>query len=262
MCRGEQIPQGAVMAALLENKSIIVTGGSTGIGRASALRCAEEGARLVIADVNVEAGQALCAEIEGRGGAARFVRTDVTQAWQVQAMIAAAVDAYGRLDGALNNAGIEGTFTSITKMTEAEYDRTLAVDLKGVWLCIKYQVEQLLKQGSGGSLVSTASVAGLIGTRGGAAKHGVVGLTKCAAREYARKGIRVNAVCPGVIQTTMVERMTSATGITHQSLIDQEPMARLGEPREIGEAVVWLLSDLSSFVTGVALPVDGGYTAV
>lgn len=254
------------MSHLLADKSIIITGGSTGIGRASALRCAEEGARLVIADVNVDAGQAVCAEITGHGGQARFVRTDVTRAHEVQAMIAAAVAAYGRFDGALNNAGIEGTFTSITKMTEAEYDRTLAVDLKGVWLCVKFQIEQLLKQGSGGSIVSTASVAGLIGTRGGsaycAAKHGVVGLTKCAALEYARKAIRVNAVCPGVIQTPMVDRMTASTGISHQALIDQEPMARLGEPREIGEAVIWLLSDLSSFVTGVALPVDGGYTAV
>lgn len=254
------------MSGILNQKSIIITGGSTGIGRATALRCAEEGALLVIADVNVAAGEEICAEINRSGARARFIRTDVTRAEDVKAMIAAAVESYGRLDGALNNAGIEGTFTSITKMTEADYDRTLAVDLKGVWLCVKYQIEQFLKQGSGGSIVSTASVAGLIGTRGGsaycAAKHGVVGLTKCAALEYARKAIRVNAVCPGVIMTPMVERMTSETGIGHQALIDQEPMARLGEPREIGEAVVWLLSDLSSFVTGIAMPVDGGYVAV
>jgi len=254
------------MARALADKSIIITGGSTGIGRASALRCAQEGASITIADVNVADAEAVCAEIRAAGGSAQFVRTDVTDAAAVRAMIDAAVAAYGRLDGALNNAGIEGTFTSIAKMTEAEFDRTVLVDLKGVWLCVKAQVEQFLRQGSAGSIVSTASVAGLVGTRGGtaycAAKHGVVGLTRSAALEYARKGIRVNAVCPGVIQTPMVDRMTAGTGISHQALIDQEPMARLGEPREIGEAVVWLLSDLSSFVTGIALPVDGGYTAL
>ena len=200
------------------------------------------------------------------GGEAQYVSTDVTDGQAVRASIEAAVKAYGRLDGAFNNAGIEGNFTSITKMSEADFDRTVAVDLKGVWLCVKYQVEQLLKQGDGGSIVSTASVAGLVGSRGGsaycAAKHGVVGLTKSVALEYARKGIRVNAVCPGVIQTPMVDRMAAETGIGKQALIDQEPMARLGEPREIGEAVVWLLSDLASFVTGIAIPVDGGYTAL
>lgn len=254
------------MTKLLQDKSIIVTGGSTGIGRATALRCGAEGAAVTIADVNDSAGASVAAEIVAGGGRAHYIHTDVTNSAAVQAMIASAVAAYGRLDGALNNAGIEGTFTNIVKMTEADYERTVNVDLKGVWLCVKYEVEQLLKQGNGGSIVSTASVAGLIGTRGGsaycAAKHGVVGLTKCVALEYARKNIRVNAVCPGVIQTPMVERMTAETGITTQALIDQEPMARLGEPREIGEAVVWLLSDLASFVTGVALPVDGGYTAL
>jgi NAD(P)-dependent dehydrogenase (short-subunit alcohol dehydrogenase family) len=151
-------------------------------------------------------------------------------------------------------------------MTEEEYDRTVDVDMKGVWLCLKYQIETFLKQGTPGSIVSTASVAGLVGTRGGSAycgaKHGVIGITKSAALECARKSIRINAVCPGVIQTPMVDRMTSATGITSQALIDQEPMGRLGTPNEIGEAVIWLLSDLSSFVTGVAIPVDGGYIAV
>jgi len=254
------------MSGLLLDKSILVTGGSTGIGRASALRCAAEGAAVTVADVNDAAGAAVVAEITAGGGRAQYVHADVTDSGAVQAMIAAAVSAYGSLDGALNNAGIEGTFTNIMKMSEAEFDRTVNVDLKGVWLCVKYEVQQMLEQGRGGSIVSTASVAGLIGTRGGsaycAAKHGVVGLTKCVALEYARKGIRANAVCPGVIQTPMVDRMTRETGISMQALIDQEPMARLGEPREIGEAVVWLLSDLSSFVTGVALPVDGGYTAV
>lgn len=254
------------MAGLLQDKAIIITGGSTGIGRATALRAAQEGARLTIADVNLKDGETVVAQINNKGGTAQLVKTDVTRSAEVQAMIAATVSAYGRLDGAFNNAGIEGQFTSITKMTEEEYDRTLSVDLKGVWLCVKYQIEQFLKQGSAGSIVNTASVAGLIGTRGGsaycAAKHGVVGLTKCAALEYARKAIRVNAVCPGIIQTPMVDRMMAETGIVPQHLIDQEPIGRLGQPGEIGEAVLWLLSDLSSFVTGIAMPVDGGYVAV
>ncbi|MCC6706258.1 MAG: glucose 1-dehydrogenase [Gammaproteobacteria bacterium] len=254
------------MAGLLQDKAIIITGGSTGIGRATALRAAQEGARLTIADVNIKDGEAVVAEIKSKGGAAQFTKTDVTQSAEVKAMIAATVSAYGRLDGAFNNAGIEGHFTSITKMTEEEYDRTANVDMKGVWLCLKYQVEQFLKQGSAGSIVSTASVAGLIGTRGGsaycAAKHGVVGMTKCVALEYARKNIRANAVCPGIIQTPMVDRMMAGTGIVPQHLIDQEPIGRLGQPGEIGEAVIWLLSDLSSFVTGIAMPVDGGYVAV
>ncbi len=254
------------MAEQLLDKSIIITGGSTGIGRATAQRCAAEGAAVTVADLNDADGESLVAEISAAGGRAQYVHTDVTVSADVQTMIKRAVDAYGRLDGAFNNAGIEGNFTSIVKMTEAEYDLTVKVDMKGVWLCVKYQIEQLLKQGSPGSIVNTASVAGLVGTRGGsaycAAKHGVVGLTKCAALEYGRKGIRVNAVCPGVIETPMLERMTSETGIVHQALIDQEPIGRLGEAREIGAAVVWLLSDQSSFVTGIAMPVDGGYTAV
>ncbi|MEQ8495353.1 MAG: glucose 1-dehydrogenase [Gammaproteobacteria bacterium] len=254
------------MARVLEGKSIIVTGGSTGIGRASALRIAAEGAAVTLADVNEDAAAEVVANINEAGGRAHFIRTDVTRGDEVRAMIASAVDRYGRLDGAFNNAGIEGTFANILKMSEEEYDRTLAVDLKGVWLCVKYQVEQFLSQESGGAIVSTASVAGLVGTRGGsaycAAKHGVVGLTRAVALEFARKRIRVNAVCPGIIETPMLDRLTAETGIGHDALVAQEPVGRLGEAREIGEAVVWLLSDLASFVTGLAMPVDGGYTAV
>jgi NAD(P)-dependent dehydrogenase (short-subunit alcohol dehydrogenase family) len=254
------------MTRLLEGKSIVITGGSTGIGRASALRIAAEGAAVTLADVNEAAAADVVDTITAAGGRAHFLRTDVTRGDDVRAMIASAVDAYGRLDGALNNAGIEGTFANIAKMTEAEYDRTVAVDLKGVWLCVKYQVEQFLAQGSGGAIVSTASVAGLVGTRGGsaycAAKHGVVGLTRAVALEFARKQIRVNAVCPGIVETPMLERLAGDTGIPRETLVAQEPIGRLGEAREIGEAVVWLLSDLASFVTGIAMPVDGGYTAV
>lgn len=254
------------MSGRLQDKSIIITGGSTGIGRATALRAAREGANLIIADINDDDGESAVEEISANGGSARYCRTDVTVAAEVKASIDAAISAYGRLDGAFNNAGIEGNFTSITKMTEADYDRTVLVDLKGVWLCVKHQVEQFLKQASPGSIVSTASVAGLVGTRGGsaycAAKHGVVGLTKSVALEYARKNIRVNAVCPGIIETPMLDRMSGDNNIPREHLIAQEPMARLGEAREIGEAVVWMLSDEGSFVTGIAMPVDGGYTAL
>lgn len=253
------------MSRILKDKVILITGGSTGIGKASALRCAQEGASLILADINVEGGQAVVDEINSADGKARFIEIDVTQAAQVQLMIKTTIDTYGRLDGAFNNAGIEGAIVSIAKMTEQEFDRTVNVDLKSVWLCVKHQTQQFLKQQTKGSIVNTASVAGLVGTRGGSAygtaKHGVVGLSKCVALEYARKAIRVNSVCPGVVQTPMVDRMVSATGITTQSLVDQQPIGRFGEPKEIGEAVVWLLSDLSSFVTGIAMPVDGGYSS-
>ena len=204
--------------------------------------------------------------IKADGGNVMFVETDVTSSAAVRNLIEATLDTHGSLDGAFNNAGIEGAFTNIMKMTEAEFDRTVDVDLKGVWLCVKHEIEQMGSQGSGGSIVSTASVAGLVGTRGGsaycAAKHGVVGLTKCAALEFARKKIRVNAVCPGVIETPMLDRLMEETGLDKESFQAQEPMSRFGDPREIGEAVVWLLSDQSSFVTGIAMPVDGGYTAI
>ncbi len=254
------------MVGMLEGKTIVITGGSTGIGRATAERCSEEGAAVVIADINKTAAQETCDSIKANGGNVMFIETDVTNAAAVSSMIEVTVDTHGALHGAFNNAGIEGAFTNILKMTEAEFDLTVNVDLKGVWLCIKREIEQLVSQGAGGSIVSTASVAGLVGARGGsaycAAKHGVVGLTKSVALEYARKKIRVNAVCPGVIDTPMVDRLMAETGLDRSAFEQQEPMARFGDPREIGDAVVWLLSDQSSFVTGVAMPVDGGYTAI
>lgn len=254
------------MAGKLQDKVIIVTGGSTGIGRAAALRCAADGARVVVADVNtVEAPQTV-EMIRSAGGTAQFVRTDVTRAADVGALLATTVAAYGRLDGAFNNAGIEGDFTNILKMSEESFDRTIAVNLKGVWLCIKAQIGQFMAQGGGGAIVSTASVAGLVGTRGASAycasKHGVVGLTKAVALEYARKKIRVNAVCPGIIRTPMLDRLMAESSLAEQALVAQEPLDRLGEPREIGDAVAWLLSDEASFVTGIAMPVDGGYIAL
>lgn len=254
------------MAGILADKVIIITGGSTGIGHATALRCAEEGASLVIADVNKVKGQELADQLTKSHRRTLFVATDVSKADQVQAMVATTVKEFGRLDAAFNNAGIEGVFSNTVKITEDEFERTLAINLKGVWLSMKYEIEQMLNQEGAGAVVNTASVAGLIGTRGGAAycasKHGVVGLTKCAALDYARKKIRVNAVCPGVVQTEMLDRIMGSKGLSPESFRVQEPMERFGVPREIADAVVWLLSDQASFVTGIAMPIDGGYTAV
>lgn len=180
-------------------------------------------------------------------------------------MVRDAAAALGKIDGAFNNAGIEGQPTRrITDWDEAAFDKTIAVNLKGVWLCMKYEIDAMRKSG-GGAIVNTASVAGLVGLKGGggytASKHGVVGLSKTAALEFSAKGIRVNTVCPGVIETPMVGRMLDEAGIGADFFVKKEPIGRLGKPSEIGDAVAWLLSDDSSFVTGVALPVDGGMVA-
>ncbi len=254
------------MSRKLEGKVIMITGGSTGIGFATARRCVAEGASVLIADINETAGVAAAAELNAAGGKVHFHPTNVTRASEVEAAVAEAVARFGRLDGAFNNAGIDGGFTNTIKMTEEAFDQTIAVNLKGVWLCMKYQIEQFLAQGSGGAIVNTASVAGLVGTRGGiaycASKHGVVGMTKCAALDFSRKKIRVNAVCPGLIKTPMLEHMAEITGVSVEAYANQEPVGRLGEPREIGDTVAFLLSEDSSFITGVALPVDGGWTAL
>jgi NAD(P)-dependent dehydrogenase (short-subunit alcohol dehydrogenase family) len=250
----------------LDGKVVLITGGRTGIGRATALCCAREGARTVIADINEEEAAATVDQVKAAGAEARFVLCDVSQAQQVKAAVASVAKQEGRLDGAFNNAGIESEWASTTRCSEENFDRTIAINLKGVWLCMRDQIAQFLTQGGGGAIVNTASVAGLVGTRGGcayvASKHGVVGLTKTAALEFATKGVRVNAVCPGVVETPMVERMMESTKLDREVFERQEPIGRLGQPREIGEAVAWLLSDASSFVTGVAMPVDGGFVAV
>lgn len=249
----------------LAGRVVMVTGGSTGIGRAAAERCAADGAKVVIADVNVVDSEAAVAGIVAAGGVATYLHTDVSRADSVRDCVEEIVRRYGRLDGAFNNAGVEGGFTSLVRVDEAVFDRTIAVNLKGVFLCLKYQLLQMLAQG-GGAIVNNASAAGLVGVGGGvaycASKHGVVGMTKCAALDFARKKIRVNAVCPGIIQTPMLERMASERDLDLGSYAAQEPVGRLGEPREIGDAVAWLLSDEASFVTGLAMPVDGGYTAL
>jgi NAD(P)-dependent dehydrogenase (short-subunit alcohol dehydrogenase family) len=230
------------MAGQLEDKVTLVTGGGSGIGRASALAFAREGAKVIVADVVVEGGEETIGLIKKAGGEASFVKTDVAKAAEVTALINRAVEAYGRLDCAYNNAGIEGTLMVPTAdYSEETWDRVISINLKGVWLCMKYEIPQMLKQG-GGAIVNTASIAGLIGSRAGAAygasKHGVVGLTKTAALEYAKAGIRVNAVCPGVIRTPMVERGIAQRPEFEQRAIAGEPVGRMGKPEEIAEAVV------------------------
>ncbi len=252
------------MAGLTDEKVALVTGGGSGIGRATALAFARDGAKVVVADIVVEGGEETVQQITAGGGAATFVKADIAQASDVEALVNRAVETYGRIDCAFNNAGIEGEISPIIECSEANWDRVVSIDLKGVWLCLKYEIPQMLKQGSG-AIVNTASVAGLVGFQGiapyVAAKHGVVGLTKTAALEYAKSGIRVNAVCPGVIDTPMVQRAFGQSPQMAELAAAAEPIGRLGKPEEIAEAVVWLCSDAASFVTGHPMTVDGGLVA-
>jgi NAD(P)-dependent dehydrogenase (short-subunit alcohol dehydrogenase family) len=250
----------------LHGRVAVVTGGGSGIGRASALAFARAGVKVVVADADEGGGAATVRSIAERGGAATFVRADVARTGDAERLVKAAVEAYGRLDCAHNNAGIEGNVapgTTFHEYPEPVWDEVLRVNLKGVWLCLKAELKQMLAQ-EGGAIVNTASVAGLVGGAGPAytaSKHGVVGLTKTAALEYAQRGVRVNAVCPGVIRTPMVERIFAARPESEERWLAGEPVGRFGAPEEVAAAVVWLCSDAAAFVTGVALPVDGGWVA-
>jgi len=252
------------MSGILEGKIAIITGAGSGIGRGSALTFADKGATVVVSDVNVEGGEETVNLIKQKQGTASFIKCDVSQAEEVEALVARTVADYGRLDCAFNNAGVEGEQAPVHAMSEANFDFNYNVNLKGVFLCMKYEILQMLKQG-GGTIVSTASIAGLVGGKNMgayvAAKHGVVGLTKSAALEYATKNIRVNAVCPGAIRTPMVERLMEEKPAMVDAILAMEPIGRFGEPEEIGQAAAWLCSEEASFVTGHSMPVDGGIVA-
>jgi NAD(P)-dependent dehydrogenase (short-subunit alcohol dehydrogenase family) len=248
----------------LEGKVALVTGGGSGMGRASALEFAAAGAKVVVADFVAEGGERTAAVIRDKCGEATFVQVDVTNAAQVQALIKKVVDTYGRIDCAHNNAGIEGIISPTADCTVENWTRVIATNLTGVWLCVKYEIPQMLKQG-GGAIVNTASAAGLEAVTGFSAycasKHGVVGLTKVAAKDYARAGIRINAVCPGPIDTPMLERIADVSRATIENAGAGTPMGRNGKPEEVARVVVWLCTDAASYVTGAAMPVDGGYVA-
>lgn len=252
------------MADLLKDKVALITGGSSGIGRATALACAREGAKVAVADIVVAGGEETAQLVKAAGGEAIFIKADMTKAADLEAMVNTVVETYGRLDCAHNNAGIEGALGKTANYEEAEWDKVIAIDLTGVWLCMKYEIPAMLKNGAG-AIVNTASAAGLLGVPNmpayAASKHGVVGLTKTAALEYAKAGIRVNCVCPGIIQTPMVSRLTGERPGMFDKIATAEPIGRVGQPEEIAESVVWLCSDLASFVTGHAMSVDGGIVA-
>ena len=253
------------MAGSFGGKVAMVTGAGSGIGRATALAFAREGAKVVVADVVVDGGEETERIIRDSGGEAIFVKTDVTAASQVEALINTAVQTYGRLDCAANTAGITQPVAPTHELQEDIWDSVITINLKGVWLCMRYQIRQMLHQG-GGAIVNISSSVGLWATPNlpayTASKHGVNGLTKAAALENARKGIRVNAVCPGATQTPMIKRFVAdSPDHTLEVMADKSPMGRLGTPEEQAAAVIWLCSDAASFVTGTILSVDGGQVA-
>jgi NAD(P)-dependent dehydrogenase (short-subunit alcohol dehydrogenase family) len=251
------------METNFSKKTAIVTGGSFGIGKATAIAFAKAGANVIVADV-IEDNETVDA-IQKAGGKAVFVKCDVSKEEDVIAMVKAAIDNFGRLDYAFNNAGIEGTAGSTIDCTNENWERTLGVNLTGVWYCMKHQIPEMLKSGDKTAIVNCASIAGLVGFPGlpayVASKHAMVGLTKTTALEFAKSGLRVNAVCPGVIRTPMIDRFTGKKKEAEQQFINAEPIGRMGEPEEVADAVLFLCSEKSSFITGTAMAVDGGWIA-
>ena len=252
------------MSNLLEGKVGLVTGAGSGIGRAGALSFAQQGAKVVVSDIDDAGGAETVELIKQIGGEAIYQNCDVSKAAEVETMVAKAVETFGKLDCAFNNAGLAGEFARLADSTEENFDLNYRVNLKGVFLCMKYEILQMLKQGNG-AIVSTASIAGLVGSKQVSAycamKHGVNGLTKSAALEYATKNIRVNSVCPGMIETPLLNAQLEGQPAMREAMMAYEPIGRFGEPREIGDTVAWLCSDQASFVTGHTMTVDGGAVA-
>jgi len=252
------------MAESLKEKVVLVTGGASGIGRAAALAFAREMAKVVVADLDAEGAKETARLIKSRRGEATSMRCDVSESAEVDALVSETVKLYKRLDCAFNNAGILGEMSSTADCTEENFDRIIKVNLKGVWLCMKYEIPQMIKQG-GGVIVNTSSNAGMKGVPGlpayGASKSGIVQLSRTAALEYAKFGIRVTAVCPGFIFTPMVEKQRASYPEVVEKFAAQQLLGRLGKPEEIAEAVVWLCTEAASYVTGYPIVVDGGALA-
>ena len=248
----------------LDGRVALVTGGSSGIGRATALAFAKAGARVAIGDVDVPGGEETVRLVGEAGGKAMFIRTDVSKWTEVEALVNGTVERFDRLDCAFNNAGVDNLHYQVGELPEEEWDRVIGINLKGTMFCLRHEIPRMLSLG-GGAIVNASSVVGLIGSPESAAyissKHGVTGLTKSAALDYARRGIRVNAVCPGVIRTPIVEAYLKERPHAEAQLARQQPMGRMGHPDEVAGAVVWLCSDEASFITGQTLAIDGGWTA-
>jgi NAD(P)-dependent dehydrogenase (short-subunit alcohol dehydrogenase family) len=248
----------------LDNKVALITGGSSGIGQAAARLFAAEGAKVVIADVNAEGGEKTVSSIRDAGGTAHFVQADVSKAADVEALVAKVVELHGRLDCAYNNAGILGEIVSLVDHSEATWHQTIDTNLKGTWLCMKYEIPQMLKQGSG-AIVNTTATAAIKGSPHrsayAASKAGIVSLSKSAAMEYAEYGLRINVICPSHTRSHMLEQFFELRPELEASFIAQAPMARIAAPEEVAEGALWLCSDASSFVTGHVLALDGGYLA-
>lgn len=253
---------------MVSGKVALVTGAAAGIGRATAITFAGEGAKVMVSDIDETGGQETVKLISDAGGEAAFRRADVSEAADVAALVEATVERFGRLDCACNNAGIEGKVAPLAEQSLENYEKVLAINLRGTFLCLQAEIRQMLEQG-GGAIVNLASVAGLIGFPGlspyAASKHAVNGLTKNAALEYGKQGIRVNAVCPAGIETRMLDSLadqsTGGTQSAHEMMDPLHPIGRIGRAQEVAEMIVWLCSDRASFVTGAAMPVDGGYVA-